>query len=93
MKNDVYFIFEKTSMSLVWKVNELARIFSTNYIIIVKKYFETQQNIYIFRISSTRFIECQDLQNFFEFKKIRSFNIFIKNCKYILIFTIIKILC
>ncbi len=51
-------------------------IFSTNYIIIVKKYFKRPNKIYIFRISSTRFTKCRDLRNFLKFKKIEVINFF-----------------
>jgi len=42
-------------------------IFSTNYIIIVKKYFMRPNKIYIFRISSTRSTKwCKNLSQIFE---------------------------
>ncbi len=55
-------------------------IFSTNYIIIVKKYFKRPNKIHIFRIDEiykmTRTIKCRDLRNFLEFKKIEVINFF-----------------
>ncbi len=49
-----------------WNLNNLG-IFSTNYIIIVKKYFMRPNKIYIFRISSTRSTKwCKNLSQIFQ---------------------------
>ncbi len=49
-----------------WKSSYFFQL-STNH---NKKYFMRPNKIYIFRISSSRSIECRDLRKFLEFKKI-----------------------
>jgi len=53
----------KICVTQSWNLNNLG-IFSTNYIIIVKKYFMRPNKIYIFRISSTtKSTKWRDLSN------------------------------
>ncbi len=70
-----------------WNLNNLG-IFSTNYIIIVKKYFMRPNKIYIYIESArrdlqndeiyqmSRSIKCRDLRNFLESKKIEVIKFF-----------------